>query len=184
MIRSTLENVLIHLYLEVANEKQRTGRKHVPVALRNKIISEYIKPKIKDRRYATIKKDLKTVSLMRDRFGTIETHLLSIVGNENQKSDSDKLYVLISNLEIAGLPSELVDEKPEQREDVIYVVREHIINCFSDEGKQVAPLSLFIQSTDMTAFHDCLSRQSDFRIVLFESNDALHSYHYQLYHAK
>lgn len=181
LIKDTLENTLIHLYMEVGKIKTSTGRKHVPTPVRNKIIADYIKPKLKDRRYAIIKKDLKTITLMKDRFGAIENHLVSIIGEDKKSSDLDKLYMLMTNFEKAGFSSELVDEKPEQRNDTIYLAREHILNCFDDSGMQIAPVSLFICSPDMTAFLDCLQSQSDFCAKLFESNEKLHSYHYQLH---
>ncbi|WP_155486517.1 DUF2913 family protein, partial [Vibrio campbellii] len=74
LIQSTFENTLLHLYFKV-----NASSSYIKEDQRNKIIIDYLKPKLKQARYSTIKKKLKTVCLMKNKFGSIEKHLDGIL---------------------------------------------------------------------------------------------------------
>ncbi|MEZ9134184.1 DUF2913 family protein, partial [Vibrio breoganii] len=91
---------------------------------RNKIIIDFLKPKVKQARYSTIKKKLKTVCLMKNKFGSIEKHLddiLSQYSTVETKNDVEKLYSLLEDFEIAGMKTKLIEETPQQESDVVYL---------------------------------------------------------------
>ena len=64
----------------------------------------------------------------------------------------------------------------------VYLDREHINYCFSDEdSSQIAPISLFIHTNDLSQFLECLEEQADFKFEQHQSNEALKNYHFQLH---
>ncbi|CAK1702482.1 hypothetical protein VCRA2121O157_90113 [Vibrio crassostreae] len=67
LLKVTFENTLLHLYFKV-----EASRGFVKEEQRNKIIINFLKPKVKQARYSAIKKRLKTVCLMKNKFGSIE----------------------------------------------------------------------------------------------------------------
>ncbi|NOI98153.1 DUF2913 family protein, partial [Vibrio sp. T3Y01] len=93
LIKSTFENTLLHLYFQV-----KLSNHFVKEEQRNKIIIDFLKPKIKQTRYSIIKKKLKTVCLMKNKFGSIEKHLESVLSQYSaieSQNDVDKLYALL-----------------------------------------------------------------------------------------
>ncbi|CAH7234823.1 conserved hypothetical protein [Vibrio chagasii] len=179
LLKSTFENALIHLYTKVGMSRSFVNEKQ-----RNKILIDFLKPKVKQPRYSTIKKKLKTVCLMKDKFGSIEKRLDSVLSQYSaidRKNDVDKLYSLLEQFESAGLDTKLVEETPTQDEDVVYIDRAHIDNCFDDKNRQVAPISLFIHTNNLTKFTKCLAEQLYFKFVLYQTNEEFKNYHYQLH---
>ncbi|TKE99698.1 DUF2913 family protein [Vibrio kanaloae] len=180
LLQTTFENTLLHLYLQVYNSKS-----FVKEEQRNKIIIDFLKPKVKQSRYSTIKKKLKTVCLMKNKFGSIEKHLdeiLSQYSTVETKNDVEKLYSLLEDFEIAGMKTKLIEETPQQESDVVYLDRAHIDNCFSDDdNSQVAPISLFIHTEDLSVFLKCLTEQLFFKFEKKQVNEELKNYHYQLH---
>lgn len=180
LLQTTFENTLLHLYLQVNNSKS-----FVKEEQRNKIIIDFLKPKVKQARYSTIKKKLKTVCLMKNKFGSIEKHLddiLSQYSTVETKNDVEKLYSLLEDFEIAGMKTKLIEETPQQESDVVYLDRAHIDNCFCDDGNsQVAPISLFIHTEDLSVFLKCLTDQLFFKFEKKQVNEELKNYHYQLH---
>ncbi len=179
LLKSTFENALLHLYFTVSisprfvNEKQR-----------NKIIIDFLKPKVKQTRYSTIKKKLKTVCLMKDKFGSVEKRLESVLSQYSaieNKNDVDKLYALLERLEKTGLKTKLVEDTPTQDRDVVYLDRAHIDHCFDDNNRQVAPISLFIHTNELGKFTHCLTEQRYFKFEQYQVNEELRNYHYQLH---
>ncbi|MDF5388968.1 DUF2913 family protein [Vibrio parahaemolyticus] len=180
LIKSTFENTLLHLYFKVENSKG-----FVKEEQRNKIIIDFLKPKVKQTKYSLIKKKLKTICLMKNKFGSIERHLNGILSSYaaiDTKNDVEKLYSLFERFEQSGLETKLIEETPQQEPDVVYLDRAHIDNCFSDEdNSQIAPISLFIHTYDLSKFLECLKEQLHFKYELFQANDELRNYHYQLH---
>jgi len=180
LLQTTFENTLLHLYLQVNNSKS-----FVKEEQRNKIIIDFLKPKIKQARYSTVKKKLKTVCLMKNKFGSIEKHLddiLSQYSTVEAKNDVEKLYSLLEDFEIAGMKTKLIEETPQQESDVVYLDRAHIDNCFcDDDNSQVAPISLFIHTEDLSVFLKCLTEQLFFKFEKKQVNEELKNYHYQLH---
>ncbi|MDE1254395.1 DUF2913 family protein [Vibrio aestuarianus] len=180
LIKSTFENTLLHLYFKVENSKG-----FVKEEQRNKIIIDFLKPKVKQVKYSLIKKKLKTICLMKNKFGSIERHLNGILSSYaaiDTKNDVEKLYSLFERFEQSGLKTKLIEETPNQEPDVVYLDRAHIDNCFSDENNsQIAPISLFIHTYDLSDFLKCLKEQLYFDYEQVQANEDLYNYHYQLH---
>ncbi|ATI48550.1 hypothetical protein CO725_24320 [Vibrio parahaemolyticus] len=179
LIQSTFENTLLHLYFKV-----NASNSYIKEDQRNKIIIDYLKPKLKQARYSTIKKKLKTVCLMKNKFGSIEKHLDGILSQYKTviaKNDVEKLYSVLQSFESTGIATKLIEETPQQEANVVYLDRAHIDNCFDDENRQVAPISLFIHTDNLRAFVKCLTEQLYFKFELFQANEELMNYHYQLH---
>ncbi|EJG1068394.1 DUF2913 family protein [Vibrio parahaemolyticus] len=179
LLQTTFENTLLHLYSHVNSSKS-----FVKEEQRNKIIIDFLKPKLKQARYATIKKKLKTICLMKNKFGSIEKHLNSILSQYAavaDRNDVEKLYCLLETFEKAGMETKLIEETPQQEADVVYLDRAHIDHCFSDDNNQIAPISLFIHTENLSAFLKCLTEQLYFKFELFQANEEHRNYHYQLH---
>ncbi|MEZ9617611.1 DUF2913 family protein [Vibrio sp. 10N.261.55.B8] len=180
LLQITFENTLLHLYLQVNNSKS-----FVKEEQRNKIIIDFLKPKVKLAQYSSIKKKLKTVCLMKNKFGSIEKHLDSILSQYSSaavKNDVEKLYSLLESFESAGMATKLVEETPQKEANVVYLDRAHIDHCFSDDdNSQIAPISLFIHTDNLNAFLKCLTEQLYFKFEVAQANEDLMNYHYQLH---
>ncbi|MCY9804429.1 DUF2913 family protein [Vibrio scophthalmi] len=181
LLKTTIENVLLHLYF-----KANASKAYLTEIQRNKIIIDFVKPLIKQPRYALIKKKLKTITLMKNKFGSIEKQLLKILndyGDISSENDVDKLYKLLSIFEEQyNINSKLLEETPDKEDtDLIYLDRQHIDYCFDDKNKQVAPISLFIHTQNLEPFLKCLNEQLLFKFSLFQANEEFNNYHYQLH---
>ncbi|CAK1933157.1 DUF2913 domain-containing protein [Vibrio crassostreae] len=179
LLKSTFENALLHLYFKVSSSRGFVNEKQ-----RNKIIIDFFKTRIKQDRYQPIKKKLKTVCLMKDKFGSIEKHLERILTQKStidRKSDIDNLYLLLELFEKVGLDTKLVEETPIQEVDVVYLDRRHIDNCFDNDNRLIAPISLFIHTNELNKFTQCLTEQFYFKFEQHHMNQELGNYHYQLH---
>ena len=179
LLKSTFENALLHLYFKV-----KASPHFVKEEQRNKLIIDFLKPKIKQARYSIIKKKLKTVCLMKNKFGSVEKHLESILTQYSaieSKNEVDKLYSLLERFEKIGLETKLIEETPTREMDVVYLDRAHIDNCFDSENRQIAPISLFIHTNNLDRFTKCLTEQIYFKFKLYQANEELKNYHYQLH---
>ncbi|SDH44308.1 Protein of unknown function [Vibrio xiamenensis] len=179
LLQSTFENTLLHLYFKV-----NVASGFVTEERRNKIIIDFLKPKIKQERYKSIKKQLKTICLMKNKFGSIEKHLDDVLSQYVEianKNDVEKLYSLLESFEFSGFETKLIEETPTQQADVVYLDRAHIDNCFDDENRQIAPISLFIHTNGLEKFTTCLTNQFYFRFEQYQKSEELNNYHYQLH---
>lgn len=179
LLKSTFENTLLHLYFRV-----KVSHSFVTEEQRNKIIIEFLKPKVKQGQYSPIKRKLKTICLMKNKFGSIENHLDGILRQYIEiasKNDVDKLYCLLELFEKVGLDTKLIEETPTQEADVVYLDRSHIDNCFDDENRQVAPISLFIHTNELEKFTACLTEQLYFKFEQYQKSEELSNYHYKLH---
>lgn len=179
LLKSTFENTLLHLYFKV-----NIASHFVKEEQRNKIIIDFLKPKIKQARYSIIKKKLKTVCLMKNKFGSIEKHLESVLSQYSaieSQNDVDKLYALLERFEKSGLETKLIEETPKQEMDVVYIDRAHIDNCFDNENRQITPISLFIHTNELDRFTEYLTTQPYFTFELCQASEKLNNYHYKLH---
>ncbi|TOB99329.1 hypothetical protein CGJ93_24390, partial [Vibrio parahaemolyticus] len=118
LLKTTFENALLHLYFKVS-----ASQNFVKEVQRNKILIDFLKPKLREQRYSLIKKKLKTICLMKNKFGSIEKHLSGIIqqySSIKSKNDVDKLYDLLEQFEKAGFETKLIEETPTQNQDVVY----------------------------------------------------------------
>lgn len=151
LLNETLEATLLHLYCKIADVDR-----HVPATTRNKIIIDFIKPKLKQQRYSLIKKKLKTIVLMKDKFGSIELKLIDIVESYNnsiaETTDVTKLYDLFEKFEKKGIDTKLTEEVSEFEDDTIYIDRSHIDSGFDDDNNQINPITLLVKTNDTEPF--------------------------------
>ncbi|WP_232576511.1 DUF2913 family protein [Photobacterium carnosum] len=63
-LSSVIDNAQLHLYCQIA-----TTERFVPITQRNTILNRFLKPKIKDLRYKTIKGDIKRMVLIEQQPG-------------------------------------------------------------------------------------------------------------------
>ncbi|HCH4150747.1 TPA: DUF2913 family protein [Vibrio parahaemolyticus] len=180
LLKSTFESALLHLYFKVS-----ASQSFVKEVQRNKILIDFLKPKLREQRYSLIKKKLKAICLMKNKFGSIEKHLNGIVqqySSIKSKNDVDKLYDLLEQFEKAGFDTKLIEETPTQNQDVVYLDRAHINNCFDDvDNHQIAPISLLIHTEQLDKFTQCLDEQIHFKYEIFQVNESLKNYHYRLH---
>ena len=180
LLKTTFENALLHLYFKVS-----ASQSFVKEVQRNKILIDFLKPKLREQRYSLIKKKLKTICLMKNKFGSIEKHLNRIIqqySSIKSKNDVDKLYDLLEQFEKAGFETKLIEETPTQNQDVVYLDRAHINNCFDEiDNHQIAPISLLIHTEQLDKFTQCLDEQIHFKYEIFQVNESLKNYHYRLH---
>lgn len=147
VLSDVVDNALLHLYCKVS-----ASVRFVPTIKRNEILVRYLKPKLKSPKYKPIKVELKTmIGIGRNREGNLEKKLLELnqLANKHRQkaTDAHLLFQLMELLDTEyKFASKLFNPDVLSVSDVIYILPEHIDNCFTDEGKQVAPVSLFIES--------------------------------------
>lgn len=145
-LSSVIDNALLHLYCQIA-----TTERFVPIAQRNTILSRFLKPKIKDLRYKTIKGDIKRMVQIGQRpGGNIEAKLNELrkmaMEYKDKMNGAQHLYDLLNHLfDDHGFDSRLFDNDEITEKEVIYIIKDHLENCFELDGKQIAPISLCIQ---------------------------------------
>ncbi|WP_240513913.1 DUF2913 family protein [Photobacterium damselae] len=181
-LANIVDNALLHLY-GVVSQTQR----FVPTIKRNEILVRYLKPKLKSLRFKSIKAELKIlIAIGRKRNGNLEAKLLELNRLANKyyqdMTDAHLLFKLMEILEDEyGFDSKLFDPNSIAIPDVIYVLPEHIENCFSDEGMQVAPVSLFIESERAMNLLSIIGESQLFSAEMQEWNETTHQAHILLH---
>lgn len=90
-------DALLHLYLKI-----NASSRFVPLSTRNKILKDWLEPKVKSIHYKGLKKELQILVRIAKKGGDVEAKLLDI--NEENKmlvenfSDADKLYIYFKAL--------------------------------------------------------------------------------------
>jgi hypothetical protein len=145
-LSSIIDNALLHLYCQVA-----ITERFVPIAQRNTILSRFLKPKIKNTHYKIIKGDIKRMVLIGQRpGGNIEFKLEELrqvaMEYKNKMNNAKNVYDLLTYLfDDHGFDSRLFDNDEITEKEVIYIIADHLENCFELDGQQIAPISLCIQ---------------------------------------
>lgn len=143
-LSDVLTNALLHLYLEVTK-----SQKFFTTQARNQIIIRYIKPLVKDRRYALVKKKLKTIALMKPAGESIEKRLIQIVDSYQSvvnPNDSEKLFRVLTHMEKGGIYSMLTESDDMDDQDILMVSEAKIAESFDADGLMLKPLTLFIKT--------------------------------------
>ncbi|WP_051241118.1 DUF2913 family protein [Vibrio litoralis] len=143
-LSDVLTNALLHLYLEVTK-----SQKFFTTQARNQIIIRYIKPLVKDRRYALVKKKLKTIALMKPAGESIEKRLIQIVDSYQSvvnPNDSEKLFRVLTHMEKGGIYSMLTESDDMDDQDILMVSEAQIAESFDADGLMLKPLTLFIKT--------------------------------------
>ncbi|MGR5230632.1 DUF2913 family protein [Photobacterium damselae] len=151
LLSNVVDNALLHLYSKVS-----VSTRFVPTIKRNEILVRYLKPKLKSSKYKLVKAELKTmIGIGRNRDGNLEAKLIELnqLANKHRQdtTDAHSLFQLMELLDAEhDFDSKLFNPDIISVSDVIYILPDHIEHCFADDGKQVAPVSLFIESERVT----------------------------------
>ncbi|WP_340700650.1 DUF2913 family protein [Vibrio harveyi] len=179
-LHDTVTHALLHLLGKVS-----TTPRHVPVAARNEILVKYLKPKVKDKRLANIKKDIKLMlNVARKKGGNLEMRLydLNTQANRTKLIGAEKLYSLLVYLyDEEGIESRLFEEGSEPETGVLYMIEEQIEHGFDQQHMQVAPLSMLIQLERAPELIDTINQHGLFLAEMKEWNATTHQAHIQLH---
>ncbi len=179
-IQTLVENALLNLYCFVSNYKQTKNVKFVKDEIRNKAITDFLKAQHKKPCYNLIKKDIK-VLINAKKLGSIEKQLIGLYKpNIKNETDVERLFKLINQFDDNGFTVELIDDKPEQKQDTVFILKSHIEYCFDDTDSLIEPLSLLLKTDKADNFEKILNSQNYFKYDLFQSNKENLNYHYQL----
>jgi hypothetical protein len=169
LLSDVIENSLLHLYGQVASNDH-----FVPLAKRNTLLCKYLKPKLKQPEYKVIKGDIKRMVLAGQRKGgdleakLNELYTLSL-NYQAKANDAQRLYDLLNILlHEHGFDSKLFDESVKAKPDVIYILQDHLENCFEVNGKQTAPVSMLIESDRVSALVHTINDTQLFNAELAE----------------
>ncbi|CAH1536778.1 conserved hypothetical protein [Vibrio owensii] len=175
-LHDTVTHALLHLLCKVS----MTNR-HVPVQSRNDILIKYLKPKLKDKRLANIKKDIKLMlSVARKQGGNLEMRLhdLNSQANRTKLVGAEKLYNLLVHLyDVERLESRLFEEGSEAEPGILYMLEEQIECGFDQEHNQVTPLSMLIQLERAPELIDSINAHGLFLAEMKEWNAQTHQAH-------
>ncbi|MGD6739984.1 DUF2913 family protein [Photobacterium leiognathi subsp. mandapamensis] len=182
-LTTLIDNSLLHLYCQVASTTR-----FVPTAQRNTLLCRYLKPKIKQPQHKKIKGDIKRMILAGQRPGAdLEKKLKELrqmaLEYEMKMNDAQRLYDLLNHLfDKHGFDSRLFNEGEKTEPEIIYVIKDYIEHCFEDNGKQIAPVSLFIELTQNTpdALIEVINQSHLFVATLHEYNTDNKQTHIQL----
>lgn len=177
-LSDVLTNALLHLYLEVTKSD-----KFVPTQTRNQIILKYIKPLVKDRRYALVKKKLKTIALMKPAGESIEKRLIQITESYQSvvnPNDSEKLFRVLTHMEKGGIQSILTDKDDMDDLDVLMVSETQVSESFDNDGSMLKPLSLFIRTDHPDIIERELNALNHFSITSSPTPQSTNLFEYTL----
>lgn len=138
-------NALLHLLFTVS-----MSDRFVPIAKRNDILTKYLKPKLKEKAFSSLKKDIRLMlNIAKSKQGNLEKRLYELhsLADESKPTDLSKLMELLVYLnDEASIDSKVYEEGQETLPNVLYMLESHIEHCFDDNETQVAPVSMFIQN--------------------------------------
>lgn len=141
-LHHTITHALLHLLFKVS-----MSERYVPSSKRNEMLVKYLKPKLNDKSLANIKKDIKLMlNIARTKTGNLEAKLYQL-NDQAQINSVEKLYSLLLYLhEKEGLESKLFEEGTIAEPGFLYLIEGHIKHGFDDNNKQIAPISMLIES--------------------------------------
>ena len=163
--------------------------KVIPRAEQNKILASYFKKATKMDKYRSVKKDasimLNVARKNSDAVSEIRKYYDSLVSDQDRigKNDLDRLYSLLRSLELVGWRSMLFEKGDSEPSvsDTMYVLKDHINHCFTDDGLQQAPLSLLVQTSKFKVLWKLLETACEFDCEIKEQNESLRNYHILLH---
>lgn len=144
------ENSLLHLYMR----KISIGRV-IPTNQRNEILVKFLKLKLKQQRYKSIKRDVKQlIHYSRGKGNDLEMkicELNTLTSDFKKNNDLQRFFDLLSKLEAEyEFSSHLSKESQKREAEVVYIIQDHLENCFNYSGQQIAPVSLLMESKRCT----------------------------------
>ena len=179
-----IDNALLHLYLTVTESTRYT-----PIPKRNDILIRYLKPLAKDIAYRRAKKEIKSFLRLGRNPGCnlesklVELHELSLRYDKNA-SDAHQLFDVLGQIEARlGFPTRFINylngEQP--KANTIYMLQEHIENGFIESGEQVAPVSLFLESSKVDDVQALINASRLFLAELQQMNEGAKQGHIVLH---
>ncbi|HIF9078197.1 TPA: DUF2913 family protein [Photobacterium damselae] len=147
----------------------------------------YLKPKLKSPKYKRVKAELKTmIGIGRKQEGNLEVKLIELnqLANKHRQdtTDAHSLFQLMELLDVEhDFDSKLFNPDIISVSDVIYILPDHIEHCFTDDGKQVAPVSLFIESERAPELLSAIQNSKLFTGEMTEWNDEMKQAHILLH---
>ncbi|GIU42979.1 hypothetical protein TUM4438_10830 [Shewanella sairae] len=182
LIETIVVDSLLYLYLSVSELKGFVSR-----AKRNEILVRYIKPKLKDGNCKNAKVELKRLLIIgRSKGGDLEkklndihAHVLKEMGNV---TDAQRLFDLLEIMKYQyKIDSRFIIENEVRKPRFIYLLQAHIENCFGDDGEQVAPISLFLESPKANELEGMVNNTGLFIAEVHEINDTMQQVHLLLH---
>lgn len=178
-LRRVLTDSLLHLLIQVAYSER-----FVPIEKRNEVLIRYLKPKLKQKSWSNVKKDIRVmIQIGRKQNGNLERRMYELL-NVSKNCDFDgvqKLYDLLVYLdEEEGFPSLLFESNEKTLPEVLYVLEDHIEHCF-EKDRQIAPVSMLLQSERAPSLINIINRQQTFKAELHEWNDESNQAHLLLH---
>ncbi|WP_428438188.1 DUF2913 family protein [Photobacterium frigidiphilum] len=118
--------------------------------------------------------------------GDLETKLNELytlsLGYQAKANDAQSLYDLLNILlHEHGFDSKMFDESVKAEQGVIYVLQEHLENCFGENGKQIAPVSMLIEHESVSSFVEIINSTKLFFATLKECNENTKQAHIELH---
>lgn len=165
MVSKLVANALFHLYLTVAESSGYVIR-----AKRNEILVKYLKSYLKDEQYRYIKSEIrKLIGIGRQKTESLEFKLIEVDGLLKKSlinvTDAQKLFDLLENVRVKhGVNTRFILNNEVRKPQFVYLLRSHIENGFSDEGKQVAPVSLFYESPEYDKLEALINSEGLFKV--------------------
>ncbi|AIS58324.1 DUF2913 family protein [Vibrio coralliilyticus] len=179
-LSSLVTDALLHLLCHVA-----ASPRHVPANKRNEILVRFLKLKLKEKRYANVKKDIKLmIRVGRDKHANLEHKLYDLHdrASRTKVGGVERLYQLLSALqEEKGIASSLFEEGEKTQPGVVYMLEEHIEHGFDHSNDQVAPISLLYQAPDAQELASWIDDQHHFSAEIKEWNADSHQIHIVLH---
>ncbi|MGR5187808.1 DUF2913 family protein [Photobacterium damselae] len=171
LLSELIENSLLHLYGQVS-----ASSRFVPTHKRNEILVRFLKPKVKQPQFKLVKTEIKRMLDIARASGTnLEIKLIELnkmAEKERQTAtDAHHLFEFLNHIyQEHGFDSKLFNPDVETIPEVIYILQEHIDNCFSNEGQQVAPISLLIETDRLGELVNLIEQSQYFSCEVKENN--------------
>jgi hypothetical protein len=138
-------NALLHLLFTVS-----MSDRFIPISKRNDILAKYLKPKLKEKAFSSLKKDIRLMlNIAKSKQGNLEKRLYELhsLADECKPSDLSKLMELLVYLnDEANIDSKVYEEGQETLPNVLYMLESHIEHCFDENEMQIAPISMLIHT--------------------------------------
>jgi len=138
-------NALLHLLFTVS-----MSDRFIPISKRNDILNKYLKPKLKEKAFSSLKKDIRLMlNIAKSKQGNLEKRLYELhsLADECKPTDLSKLMELLVYLnDEANIDSKVYEEDQETLPNVLYMLESHIEHCFDDNEMQIAPISMLIHT--------------------------------------
>lgn len=173
MLSDVVDNALLNLYLTIAETSRLT-----PQTKRNEILIRYLKPMIKDKRYQSSKKEIRSLLVVgRTKICDLEAKLVELrnlsLSYDKTATNARCLFNLLTIIEsVQGLPSRFLNDLNDtlQAPNVIYLLKEQVENGFIESGKQVAAISLFLESDVVPHLVDAINDTKLFQAKIQQHN--------------